>query len=97
MRKVTFFNRAPSSHAKGAITKAGITLIGAALTLLGLVFLLLPGPGLLLPGPGLLLIILGLALLSTQYAWAKLALRRSQRKLTQSAAWLDGMTRRLFR
>ena len=65
-------------------------MIGAALTLLGLVFLLLPGPG-------LLLIILGLALLSTQYAWAKLALRRSQRKLTQSAAWLDGMTRRLFR
>lgn len=36
MRKVTFFNRAPSSHAKGAITKAGITVIGAALTLLGL-------------------------------------------------------------
>ncbi|MGI2136893.1 PGPGW domain-containing protein [Shewanella baltica] len=90
MRKVTFFNLAPFSHAKGAITKAGITVIGAALTLLGLVFLLLPGPG-------LLLIILGLALLSTQYAWAKLALRRSQRKLTQSAAWLDGMTRRLLR
>lgn len=42
MRKVTFFNLAPSSHAKGAITKAGITVIGAALTLLGLVFLLLP-------------------------------------------------------
>ena len=90
MRKVSVFNRATSSHAKGAITQAGITVIGAALTLLGLVFLLLPGPG-------LLLIISGLALLSTQYAWAKLALRRSQRKLTQSATWLDGMTRRLFR
>ncbi|MGL5026508.1 MAG: PGPGW domain-containing protein [Shewanella oncorhynchi] len=64
---------------KGAITKAGIAVIGAVLTLLGLVFLLLPGPG-------LFLIIFGLALLSTQYTWAKLALRRSQRKLTQSAA-----------
>lgn len=59
-----------------------ISVIGGGLTLLGLLLLVLPGPAwLLLP--------IGLAILSLEYAWAKVWLHKSQRQFSASAAWLD--------
>jgi len=59
-----------------------LTLIGASLVALGLLFILLPGPAVIfLP--------LGLAILSLQYSWARVWLKRCQRMMRQSAEQLD--------
>lgn len=61
-----------------------ITLVGFILVAIGLVFILLPGPAIIfLP--------LGLALLSLQYDWAKVWLKRCQRMMRKSAVQLDKM------
>jgi len=59
-----------------------LTVIGFACLLIGLIFIILPGPAfLLLP--------VGLALLSLEYDWAKVWLRRCQRWMRKSAVQLD--------
>lgn len=64
------------------LRKTAITVLGGGLTLLGVALLILPGPAwLLLP--------IGLAILSLEYPWAKTWLRKSQKQLSTSAAWLD--------
>ncbi|AQS36593.1 Putative transmembrane protein (PGPGW) [Shewanella psychrophila] len=64
------------------IRKVLISIIGGLLTLAGIALLALPGPAwLLLP--------IGLAILSLEYPWAKIWLRKSQRQFSASAAWLD--------
>ncbi|MBE7216034.1 PGPGW domain-containing protein [Shewanella benthica] len=64
------------------IRKALITIVGGLLTIAGIALLALPGPAwLLLP--------IGLAILSLEYPWAKIWLRKSQRQFYASAAWLD--------
>ncbi|RTR39588.1 tellurium resistance protein TerC [Shewanella canadensis] len=64
------------------LRKTMITISGGVLTLVGAALLILPGPAwLLLP--------VGLAILSLEYPWAKVWLRKSQRQLRASAAWLD--------
>jgi len=61
-----------------------LTGIGFALVALGLLFILLPGPAIIfLP--------LGLAVLSLQYEWAKVGLKRCQRMMRKSAVRLDKM------
>lgn len=47
--------------------------VGTTLSVLGLVFMVIPGPG--IP-----LFILGLALLATEFAWARVVLERIQRQ-----------------
>lgn len=64
------------------LRKTAITVLGGGLTLLGAALLILPGPAwLLLP--------VGLAILSLEYPWAKIWLRKSQKQFSASAAWLD--------
>ncbi|QFU22420.1 PGPGW domain-containing protein [Shewanella eurypsychrophilus] len=64
------------------LKKALVSIIGGGLTLLGIALLALPGPAwLLLP--------IGLAVLSLEFPWAKVWLRKSQRQFYSSAAWLD--------
>ena len=48
-----------------------IALIGGTIVLLGVLFLVLPGPG-------LLLIAAGLAILATEFIWARRALRNAK-------------------
>lgn len=61
-----------------------VTLVGVALLLVGLVLLVLPGPG-------VLFLFLGLAVLATEFAWARLwhrRLRVSTRRAGRKArAW----------
>lgn len=53
------------------LRKTGITILGVALLITGVILLVLPGPG-------ILVIILGLAVLSVEYEWAKRHLRRAR-------------------
>jgi hypothetical protein len=65
-----------------------LTIIGGLFVFIGVVFILLPGPAILfLPA--------GLALLSLEYPWAKVWLRRSQRLLRQAAVNLDRLFNKL--
>ena len=54
-----------------------VFVFGTGVVLLGLI--LIP-----LPGPGLLVVILGLAILSTEFTWAQVALEVTQRRAKQS-------------
>ncbi|WP_432493137.1 PGPGW domain-containing protein [Kineococcus auxinigenes] len=56
-----------------AVKKTAVTVAGGALTLAGAALLVLPGPG-------FVLVAAGLAVLATQYAWARRPLRRAQRE-----------------
>ncbi|HVL82646.1 MAG TPA: PGPGW domain-containing protein [Actinomycetota bacterium] len=57
--------------------RVGVTVVGGILVAVGVLLLALPGPG-------LLLIAAGLAVLATEYRWARRALRRT-RELARSA------------
>ena len=59
--------------------RVAITIVGFVLVLGGIV--LLP-----LPGPGMLIIIAGLAVLGTEYMWARRALELAKEKARQAAA-----------
>jgi uncharacterized membrane protein YbaN (DUF454 family) len=59
-----------------------VSLLGFLLVALGVIFIILPGPAILfLP--------LGLALLSLEYDWAKIWLRRCQRRMRKGAVTMD--------
>ncbi len=59
--------------------RLGVTIAGGTLVLLGIVGIIAP----VIPGP--LLIIAGLAVLGTEYAWAKRALESTKRRAKQVA------------
>jgi len=59
--------------------RVAITIIGFVLVLGGIV--LLP-----LPGPGMLIIIAGLAVLGTEYMWARRMLELAKKKAKEAAA-----------
>ena len=64
------------------VKKLFITVAGAFCLFIGVFFILLPGPAVIfLP--------LGLALLSLEYAWAKVWLRKVQRWFRKSAVKTD--------
>ncbi len=65
--------------------RLAVTVLGLVLVLAGLAGIVLP----LLPGP--LLILAGLAVLATEYVWAKRALEVARRRATQAR---DGIRRR---
>jgi len=59
-----------------------LIILGFSLMIIGIVFILLPGPAFLfLP--------VGLAILSLQFDWAKVWLKRCQRMMRKSAVQLD--------
>lgn len=55
--------------------RIAITVVGTTVLLLGIVMIVAPGPG-------LIVIPIGLAILSIEFAWARLWLRRVRRKIT---------------
>jgi hypothetical protein len=69
------------------VKKFFVGLIGGTILMLGLVMLILPGPGLLVIGGGL-------ALLASEFLWARRALRNTKiavarvRRKSGIAAWL---------
>lgn len=64
------------------IKKTLVVILGFGLIAIGLIFILLPGPA-------IICIPLGLALLSSQYSWARRWLKRSQVWMRKSALRLD--------
>lgn len=62
--------------------KVLVSIIGGFLVFLGAIFIIIPGPS-------LLLLIPGFYLLSLEYDWAKVWLKRCQTLLAKSARWLD--------
>lgn len=67
--------------------RVAVATVGCALVLGGVVLLVLPGPG-------LLVIITGLAVLATEFAWAKSALRAARRKADQAGTAMKRRTSR---
>lgn len=64
------------------LKRTGRTILGFVCLFIGIVFMLLPGPAVIfLP--------LGLALLSVEYAWAKIWLKRTQRYFRLAAIKAD--------
>lgn len=61
-------------HIGRSTKRIAVAVLGTALISVGLVLLVLPGPG-------LLLIVAGLAVLATEYAWARAALDATKRRL----------------
>ncbi len=62
-----------------------ISLIGGTVLLIGVVMLVLPGPG-------LLVMLAGLAILATEFLWAKHALRNAKdavAKARRKSGWLN--------
>lgn len=75
--------------------RAAILLIGASAILLGLVFLITPGPG-------LAVILVGIAVLATEFLWARLLLNRLRRDALGIASsfrrgWRRGLSHALRR
>jgi hypothetical protein len=64
------------------IKRIARTMLGFLCLLIGMIFILLPGPA-------VLFIPLGLALLSLEYNWAKVWLKRSQGYFRQAAVKAD--------
>ncbi|ASP46345.1 PGPGW domain-containing protein [Cognaticolwellia beringensis] len=64
------------------IKRTGLIILGFMCLLIGAIFILLPGPA-------VIFIPLGLALLSVEYDWAKVWLKRSQRYFRQAAVKTD--------
>ncbi len=56
-----------------------VAVVGATVVLLGVVMLLTPGPG-------LVVIPLGLAILSIEFAWAKLWLKRVRERISEHSS-----------
>lgn len=70
--------------------KCFIALIGGTVVLLGVILLVLPGPG-------VLIIAGGLAILATEFLWAKRALRNAKgavAKARRKGGWLAWLRRR---
>ncbi|MBA6293407.1 PGPGW domain-containing protein [Colwellia sp. MB3u-70] len=64
------------------IKRIASIMLGFLCLLLGMVFILLPGPA-------VIFIPLGLAMLSLEYPWAKIALKKSQGYFRQAAVKTD--------
>ena len=64
------------------IKKLIIGIVGSTIILFGIILLVLPGPG--IPT-----IVSGMAILATEFAWARLLMRKAKRRAKRSVpAWL---------
>jgi uncharacterized protein (TIGR02611 family) len=60
-----------------AVRRFAVTLVGAAIVVLGIALMVLPGPG-------FLILAVGLAILATEYAWARRLLDRTRHKAQEA-------------
>lgn len=67
--------------------RIGITVVGFGLLVAGIIMLALPGPG-------IVVIIAGLAVLGSEYAWARRALNEAKRRAGQARDKAGGLLRR---
>jgi uncharacterized protein (TIGR02611 family) len=65
--------RAVAGWVRASGKRIAVSVVGFALVAIGLMLLVLPGPG-------LLVMVAGLAVLATEYAWARLALDAAKRR-----------------
>jgi uncharacterized protein (TIGR02611 family) len=72
--------------ARGMIRWVGRNSKRVAITIVGFVLILGGVVLLVLPGPGMLIIIAGLAVLGTEYMWARRMLDMAKRKAKEAAA-----------
>lgn len=82
--------RLHSNPVTGLITKIVVSVIGLVVIIAGLVMMVAPGPG-------IVAVILGLAILSTEWAWADTLvkyLRRKTAEATHAARTMDPAVRR---
>ena len=75
-----------SAHRNHAWRRIWIGIVGSTVILIGVALLVLPGPG-------LLIIAGGLAILATEFAWARVALRRT-RKVAERVGERTGLLAR---
>ena len=61
------------------LKRSAVTILGAALLVLGVAMMVLPGPG-------ILVIVAGLAVLATEYVWARRLLVRAKKEATKAQA-----------
>jgi uncharacterized protein (TIGR02611 family) len=64
---------------RSALAKTAITVAGSAVTLVGVIMLVTPGPG-------LVVIAAGLAILATEYVWARDLLHKVRGKINAAVA-----------
>jgi uncharacterized protein (TIGR02611 family) len=67
--------------------RVAVTVFGAVFVAAGLAMMVLPGPG-------ILVIIIGLAILATEYVWARRALQLAKDKAKQARSKAGGFFRR---
>lgn len=65
------------------VRRVAVTVAGGAIVAVGVLLLALPGPG-------LLVIVAGLAVLATEYAWARRALRAARARAEQASRAATG-------
>jgi tellurite resistance protein TerC len=66
-----FFQRVGLDQVHPAIRRALVGLLGTTIVLLGLILVFLPGPG-------ALVVLIGLAVLGTEFVWARRVIRRAR-------------------
>ena len=85
-------DRLHANPVTGLITKVVVTILGVVVILVGIV---LSGPG--IPGPGVVVILAGLALLATEWRWARRLLqylRERAHRAAERARQMDPKVRR---
>jgi uncharacterized protein (TIGR02611 family) len=86
----THASRRPRSRTVRWARRAGVTLAGGILLIAGAVMLVAPGPG-------ILVLLLGLLVLSTEYAWARRQLDRHRGHAARARASARRLARRVRR
>jgi len=66
-----FFRRVGLDQVHPVIRRAIVGLVGTTIVLVGLLMIFLPGPG-------ALVVLLGLAVLATEFVWARRVIRRAR-------------------
>ena len=69
--KQSFFRRIGLDQVPPVIRRAIVGLVGTTIVLVGLLMVFLPGPG-------ALVVLLGLAVLGTEFVWARRVIRRAR-------------------
>lgn len=85
-------DRLHANPVTGLVTKVVITVVGVAIMAVGV---FLSGPG--IPGPGFLIILGGLAVLATEYDWAKRLLASARERYEQAKEKVAAMDPRVRR
>ena len=79
------------SPARRQLRRIGVLIVGTTIVLVGVVISPLPGPGFTILGP------VGLAILASEFLWARRVLRKLENGERGVRGWADGFARRISR